>query len=166
MTITIGDKKYKLNPAAITLIRYRIQFGKSFLNLYLSNDPFDELTQALADIVYVAIEGEKPPYEEYLELISADGTFLLSALAFQKLLLRHSDFNAPKSGGSGGSADIDELQILAAVTVSGAPEYAVMEFPIFDLLKLVGNINDIKLGGAGKKYRKMTNDEMIALYGG
>lgn len=77
--LVINRKKYKADASFLTLLRYRAQYGVSYL--------IDDSDEKWPRILYIAISPECS-YIRFCKELSADSQFVLSALYLQKELLR------------------------------------------------------------------------------
>lgn len=167
MYIKIGKKTYGLNPAFITLVKYRAEYGESFLRQFLDNqDDQMRLIRSWERLVYTAIKGQKPDFAVYQkEILANPNAFVGLALSLQNEIMR-CDGNIADAGNhaeiAAAAEDFDELKLLALC--ADMPEYIIENFRVFDLIKLLNHINGNK--STGKKYRKMTQSELAKLYGG
>lgn len=171
MDIRIGNKKYRANPAAITLVRYRALYGESFLNHFLKEQSFEETFELLLKLVYVAIETKKPDYNEYVSLAINDRRFFETALTLQKEVMKTSeDAVQEQHDGSIRPNDhlneFDEFQILGMISICGIPEFVLFEFPFFMVIEIISQYGKLKnIESSGRKaYKKMSNQEMINFY--
>lgn len=91
---------YDASPSFMTLLRFRTQFDRSYLDGQHDGDD-------LVRLVYAGIAGEKPDFYTFLDSARADDTFAAAALQFRKQLLR-PDGQQPKS--TGGERDQKEYE--------------------------------------------------------
>lgn len=162
LEMTLGKTKYRLDPAAISAIRYRVENGESIVNHLAACRTPSETEGRLLRMVHAMIVGHRPELPELARQARREETFLTQAYRARDALL-DQDPRAP-SGESGPSdAAFDEYQVLALLTVAGVDVGLIHELPILHLAAVaarVGNLRDPE----ARQYHEATQDELAALY--
>jgi hypothetical protein len=149
--LVINRKKYKANASFLTLLRYRAQYGVSYL--------IDDSDEKWPRILYIAISPECS-YIRFCKELSADSQFVLSALYLQKELLRCD--REVSIQGENHSKELDELRIVAMYAAAGLPSCLLGELSLFQVVDLILLSYNVK---NGKSRREMTGDERKGFYG-
>lgn len=160
MVLRIGGRQYDATPAAITLIRYRAEFGKSFFSP--ASDDADAIL-AMARLAWAAIAGDKPDFQDFLKEAAEDNTFAASALRLHAAVLSGA---RPQASSTRNASAFDELEILALMSIAELDMRLLYELPIFQILDVIGKRADLMGGKHKSGYKKMTPAEMRGLYGG
>ena len=167
MTLKIGRKKYPLNTAMISLLRYRKEFHCSF---------FQESTEggaaalAAVRLEWACIEGNKPDFPDFLDTAVTASGFLEQALAVQQAVLYTQAVSPEKPAASSGDDDLDELTVLALMATSGMDYTLVYDLPIFAVIDVIKKYNHLRTGVSEKPansfcFRKMDGAQVRELYG-
>lgn len=149
--LVINHKKYKADASFMTLLRYRVKYGVSYL--------LDEAEEKWIQLLYIAVSPECS-YLRFCKELSADSQFVLSALYLQKELLRCD--REVCAGEKAGHRELDELSILAMYAANGLPYELLGELTLFQVVDLIRISCQIK---SGKNKREMTEDERKGFYG-
>lgn len=167
MTLKIGRKKYPLNTAMISLLRYRKEFHCSFFQ-----ESTDGAAAALAAVrlVWASIEGDKPDFPDFLDAAAAASGFLEQALAVQQAVLYTDAVFTEANAPSAGDGDLDELTVLALMATSGMDYTLVYDLPIFAVIDVIKKYNHLRTGVSEKPansfcFRKMDGAQVRELYG-
>ena len=172
MTISVGARKYRIVTAMVSLLRYRAEFGESFLAAFMSPDFIERRPLCLSRLVWACIDEPKPDFLEFLDQAAGDESFADMAQAVQaRVLMPSSQEIITVTEPDSASGTMDETDILALMAISGVSMSLVYEMPPFQLLAVVAKRSEI-MGGqhaasatGTPKYRKMTNEETRSLYG-
>ena len=167
MTLKLGRKKYPLNTAMISLLRYRKEFHCSFFQ-----ESTDGGAAALAAVrlVWACIEGNKPDFPDFLDTAVTASGFLEQALAVQQAVLYTQAVSPEKPAASSGDDDLDELTVLALMATSGMDYTLVYDLPIFAVIDVIKKYNHLRTGVSEKPansfcFRKMDGAQVRELYG-
>ena len=167
MTLKIGRKKYPLNTAMISLLRYRKEFHSSFFR-----ESSDGAAAALAAVrlVWASIEGDKPDFPDFLDAATAASGFLEQALAVQQAVLYTDAVFTEANAPSAGDDDLDELTVLALMASSGLDYTLVYDLPVFAVIDVIKKYNHLRTGVSEKPanavcFRKMDGAQVRDLYG-
>lgn len=167
MTLKIGRKKYPLNTAMISLLRYRKEFHSSFFR-----ESSDGAAAALAAVrlVWASIEGDKPDFPDFLDAAAAASGFLDQALAVQQAVLYTDAVFTEANAPSAGDDDLDELTVLALMASSGLDYTLVYDLPVFAVIDVIKKYNHLRTGVSEKPanafcFRKMDGAQVRKLYG-
>ena len=159
MTIRINRKYYEVSPAFMTLVKYRAMTGQSYIKNIGNTDH-----EALIKLIYCGLQNSKINIIDFTKECEADEELSLSALFFQKELLKMEE-EMPKNNGDNGSNidNFDEYSILTHFSVTGLPESLLNVLNTSSLVSLMNKCAEIKSGAC--EQRKMTQSEMNTFYG-
>ncbi|WMJ23455.1 hypothetical protein RBG61_01955 [Paludicola sp. MB14-C6] len=153
MIIKIGQVDYEASPSFMSLVNYRVEYGKSF---FAEEKSFEGLVK----MIYVSIVGKKPYYHNFLNDCRADSLFEATALYFIKALMKHEEQNKNKEN----TGEImDEYKVLALCGIAHIQETLLYKLNFFQVLSVIGHYCDIKTGNQQSK--EMTSTQRKALYG-
>lgn len=161
MILKVGHRRYESNTTMRTLLKYRIEFGESFLEKMFSED-FD--VASMVRLMWCSIDHKN--YNKFLKAAVRDKTFPTTAFEFQKQILMIAD--AKCKDHDSGSETINELDILAMMAICGISVDLVDRLPVFLIIDVISRRNDIMMPRDKKdqEYRKFTKSEMRQIYGG
>ena len=171
MIIKIGNrwynrKRHNCNTALITLLRYRAEFGESFLKMFFSKEP-QNYELSLVRLVWASIEGKKPDFKNFLTAASKCKNFGAAALSIQAAVMMSDKIEAPQNESS--DSDIDEFDILALMAATGISMDLVHVLPAFLITSVVSKKINISHGSKpsekqSMKFRKMSDTEVREAY--
>lgn len=154
MRLLIHGTEYEVSTSFMTLLRYRAEYGQSFLN----ENRLDQ--EKLIQLIYEGLSGERPHYHKFRAEALTDGKFMAAAISFYNRLTKSNEKHAAKDAEP---QDVDEYKILALYAAAGLPERLLDELTIFNIADIIGVYYDIR---SGKQHvRKMSASERKALYG-
>lgn len=163
--MALGGAEYRLDPSAISAVRYRAEYGDSIVNHLAACRSRKEWERRLLRLCYTMIPPpERPPLLEFSRQARRDGHFLDKARAAQAALLA-PDPRRRSAGGEPTAASFDEYQVLALLSAAGVGVELVYELPVMHLLGVVGRAFDLR-NPDKKTYRPMSGREMAQLYPG
>ena len=162
LNLEIGGARYRLDPAAISAVRYRAEHGASVITHLAACETGQDLEQVLLRMCHMMIpEGERPELKELARRARRDPQFFQKALAARDALL--SPDPTRKGGGDEGGETFDEYQVLALMAVAGVDMTLLYELPILHLLGVVGRCVEAR-DPERKNYRPLNSGEMAKLY--
>jgi hypothetical protein len=136
MTIKIGSKRYMANTNMVVLLRYLSTFGASFLREFFEKDQQTEAI-SLIRLVWAAIEGDKPDFDEFIAVAARDKTFAVTALSVRTAVLARYSKTDRQGNAAGGKQTIDEFDVLSLMVVAGVDMRLIYELPIFMVVEVV-----------------------------
>ena len=160
--VEIGGVRFHLDPAAISAIRYRAEYGDSVLNHLSACATAAELEGALLRLVRMMIPPkERPALKELAKLARGDQGFFKTALEAKDALLAPDPLRT--DGGEGDGEPFDEYQLLALMAAAGVDLWLVYELPLLHLIGVVGRCFEMK-DTEHKDYHEMSTKELSKLY--
>lgn len=158
MKLKIGDFAFEASPSFLTLVRYRAEYGTSFLeDITKGGDPFELFVRLL----YEAIRGKRPYFHSFRASCLADKNFSASFNKFfRRLVLRDSACPATEKRRG---EPFDELELLAMCAVAQIPGELLDLLNVFQLSQVIGKYAAIKAGK--QKPHELQEEERKALYG-
>lgn len=145
-----------MSPSFWTLLRYRSEYGTSFLEEAQGSD-----MRCYARLLYQAIRGERPYFHIFEASCRADKTFLASAARFVRQLVRGGQKGS--DAGKGGEGSADEFDILALCAFAGIPERVLDILSIAQVADVIGRYAQIKAGKQAP--HEMSAEERKGIYG-
>ncbi|HWS43296.1 MAG TPA: hypothetical protein VN421_09465 [Pseudoflavonifractor sp.] len=162
MKMDLGGASYELDPAAISAIRYRAEYGDSIHNHLAACSSAQEVEGRLLRMCHCMIpEADRPELLDFAGQARQDKDFFQKALAARNALLGGD----PRWDG-GKEADgepFDEYQVLALMAAAHLDTGLVYELPIMHLVAIVGRYFE-EQNSDGTDLRPMTDEEMTRLY--
>lgn len=156
---------FRLDPAAISCLRYRAQYGDSAVNHLERCATAQETQRVLLRLCHMMIAPEdRPELLEFARYAGRDRGFVSKARKALAALLAPDPRRGDPPREPPGER-FDEYQILAAVAACGIDCALVYELPILHLAAVAERVARLKEGG-GRTYRPMTGTEMSTLYPG
>ena len=141
----LGGVRYRLDPAAISAIRYRAIYGESILETLNRGIPPKKLEGKL------------------LRMCRRDGAFLVKGLKARDVLLEPDiELDGPPDEESS-EEPFDEYRLLAALTLVGMDLSLLHELPILHVIGVLRRLNMLQ-DTERKHYRPLTDKEMSNLY--
>lgn len=161
MRMVIGGVEFRLNPAAISAIRYRAEYGCSIVNDLAACDTAIEAEGRLLRMAHMMIEGDRPELLTFAALAHEDKHFMEKALEARAALLSDDPLFSIK--GQEDSEPFDEYQVLALMASAGIGMQLIYEVPILHIVAIAGRYYDM-MDTEKETYRPMDASEMSALY--
>lgn len=155
--IEIGGVGFRLNPAAISCVRYRAEYGDSIVNHLTACKP-REAEGYLLRMCRCMME-DAPELPALAALAADDPAFLPNALAAQARLLEDDPQRAP---GRADGERFDEYQVLALMAAARLDMALLYELPVMHIVSVVNRC--FKARSGGKTYHRMDESEMARLY--
>lgn len=164
MEIKIGDRTYNSNPSMITLLRYYIAFGESFLAAYLDGKCGAlELTR----LVWASLDDSKPDFVTFLGAAAESDDFAAVAYSVQSAILA-SPLTTSSGNPEKSTERIDEFDILALITISGIDMELIHILPVFYIVEIMTRKKSIMAGQSKPTKRQfylMSDEEIREEYG-
>lgn len=158
----LAGVRYKLDPAAISALRYRAEYGESIINhLAACRDVREEEARLLRVCWMMIPTADRPELRTFAQAARRDGRFVAKARRAVDALL-DVDPRAPRSD-EPPEDDLDEYAVVAAMAAAGMDTALVCELPILHLAGIAAR--RFEMDDPDKKsYRRMTREERSALY--
>ena len=161
LELEIGGERLRLNPAAISALRYRAQYGKSVVTDLMGAATPEQLEACLIRLLHVMQEEEALSLLDMAALCRRDAQFLQKAIAARDALLDASKAQKHDEPVEG-AEPFDEYRVLALMAAARLDMSLLHELPILHLLEVVTLCFE---GRSEKKaYRPMNQKELHALY--
>ena len=162
MKLKIAETTYKLKAAARTLFVYRHIWGESFQKVEKTDE---EWALKLLRFLYSGIDGDRPEWESFFDAAVKVEGILTFAAAFQSAVMGKPKKQAKQESISSEDNEYyDEYRLLALLITQAVPEWIIDELPLFDVLRVVEEMTEIK-GGKKESKRIMSREEILAFYG-
>lgn len=163
-SMEIGGVRFHMDPAAVSALRYRAEYGKSAVCDLASCATADQAEGILLRVVHAMLPpADRPELLAFARLARRDKDFLPKAhVAKSALLAPDPAFHAP-TGEAGEDTPFDEYKILALMVAAGIGMELIYELPILHLVSLAHRVARLRDPEA-KTYRPMTDQEMAQLY--
>lgn len=157
----IGGIRHWLNPAAISCIRYRAEYGRSVVTDLMAAQSGAELELCFIRMVHAMISpDDHVDLLEFAALCRTDPQFFAIAIVARDALLEGKK-PAQKELTTG--EQMDEYKILAMLSSTGVSMELIHELPIMHLLEVVGECCAVR-GTGEQRYVPMTEKQMSTLY--
>lgn len=159
--VQIGGIRHWLNPAAISCIRYRAEYGRSIVTDLLAAQSGAELELCFIRMVHAMI-----PPDDHVDLLEfaarcrTDQQFFAIAIVARDALLEGKK-PAQKELATG--EQMDEYKILAMLAATGVSMTLIYELPIMHLLEVVSECCAVH-SNEEQRYVPMTEKQMSTLY--
>lgn len=161
----IGGAGFRLDPAAISAIRYRVEYGDSIVNHLESCRTARDTEGRLLRMCHMMIPvADRPELLEFAKLAHKDKHFIGKAIRARDALLA-PDERFVSSDGEPSSESFDEYTVLAIMAVAGVDLNLIYELPIMHLASIAVKCSELR-DPDRKTYRKLTDTEMATLYPG
>ncbi len=162
LEMVLGGVRYHLDPAAISALRYRAEYGDSIANHLISCKTAREEESRLLHICWMMIPPmERPELLDFARQARRDGGFVGKARRCVGVLL-DDDHQMPKSEEPSGRR-FDEYEVVAVMAAAGMDMALIFELPIMHLAAIAYRYFKMQ-DPEEKEYRPMTQDERSALY--
>ena len=160
----LGGVRYRLDPAAISAIRYRAIYGESILETLNRGIPPKKLEGKLLRMCHLMIPAaDRPELLVLARQARRDGAFLVKGLKARDALLEPDiELDGPPDEESS-EEPFDEYRLLAALTLVGMDLSMLHELPILHVIGVLRRLNMLQ-DTERKHYRPLTDKEMSNLY--
>lgn len=158
----LGGASYELDPAAISAIRYRAEYGDSIVNHLATTQTTEEFEGHLLRMCHCMIpEANRPELLDFARQARRDGEFLLKAMVARDALWAVD----PRwdGGKDQGGEPLDEYSVLALMAMANIDMRLIFELPIMHIVAIAGRRKTASDPGY-VEYREMTPEEMSELY--
>lgn len=160
----IGGAGFHLDPAAVSAVRYRQQYGESVVERLRGVQTAVELERLLLRMCHSMIPtGERPPLLEFARLARRDPAFFTHALQARDALLEADPGRSLPPEADGPAEPFNEYKVLALASAAGLDLRLIYELPILHVLSVAEECFRLKDPNQ-KAYRPMTEAEMGLLY--
>lgn len=160
--LEIGGIKITLDPAAVSAIRYRMEYGDSIINHLGVCKTLEEAEGLLLRMCHCMVpEANRPELLTLAGLARKDGAFFRKAIMARDALLA----NDPQwHGGEAHDGEpFDEYRVLALMAVAHIDMALIYELPIMHLVGIVGRYFEAQ-DPERTTYHKMDDREMKLMY--
>lgn len=147
MIINVGNTQYRVRTCLSVLLDYLAEFGES----YLAGDDAPELYGLTeARLVWCAIDGDRPTFEQFLAAAAKDKSFAATAIRIRRAVFARFGWERTERREETGSTDerADELDVLHMMIVAGIPVSLADKLPIYAALELVRRKLQAEANGA------------------
>lgn len=163
--VVIGGVKQLLDPAAISCLRYRAEYGHSVVTDLFTAETDEQRQAYYVRLVHAMIpDDERPDLLEFAQRCLNDPQFYAIASMARDALLSGCEKHV-RTGEAPSTTEqpYDEYQVLALMTAAGVDIRLIYELPIMHLLEVASQC--FAQQGAGEKtYSPMTETQMASLY--
>lgn len=157
----LGGRKFRLETAAVSALRYRAAYGNSVVNHLAACTGWKRAEGVLLRMVHMMIPpGERPPLLELAALARRGGGFLAQGLKARDALL-DADPRAP--AGEPGAEPFDEYGVLALMAAAGVDGALIHTLPVLHLAGIAARTFALKRTDS-KTYRPMSQEDRVMLY--
>lgn len=162
LKMEIGGAHYAMDPAAISAIRYRAEYGESIVNDLAACTGQKETEGLLLRMCHLMIPAaDRPELLDFARQARRDGEFMRKGIAARNALLS-VDPQAPRHTESS-TEKFDEYMVLALMAGVGVDMGLIYELPIMHIVSIIGRLSDMR--NPDKKTRRLlTEKEMAQLY--
>lgn len=137
MNLELGGVRFALDPAAVSAVRYRAEYGGSIMNYISQCKTAAELERRLLQLCLImAPATQRPELRVFARLARRDGHFLQKGLAARDALLAEDPLWEPPPGAAD-TEPFDEYKVLALMAAAGLDFSLLYEMPILHLVALV-----------------------------
>lgn len=152
---------FRLNPAAISVIRYRATYGESAVKRLSEHLTEREEERLLLRLVHTMIPPEeRPPLKDLAQKARRDTKFVPKAREAAKALLARDPCAVPPEESDLG---FDEYGLLASMTLGGVDGRLLYELPIMHLATVLDRCAVLR-DPKRKVYHPMSKTDRAALY--
>lgn len=163
LELALGGERYLLDPAAISAVRYRAEYGCSVVTDLSGCQTAKSVERVLLRMCRMMIPpAQRPSLEAFARAARRDGRFFAKAQRARSALLAVDPAQPPPAGAPDGEP-FDEYGVLALMALTGVDMGLLYELPITHLVGILRRCGDIRDPDC-KTYRLMTADEMARLY--
>lgn len=158
----LGGASYELDPAAISAIRYRAEYGDSIVNHLATTQTTEEFEGHLLRMCHCMIpEANRPELLDFARQARRDEAFVIKALAARDALWAVD----PRWEGETdrGGALLDEYDVLALMAVANLDMRLIYELPIMHIVAIAGR-RKTATDPDHVDFHPMTSEEMSQLY--
>lgn len=160
--LELGGVRFKLNPAAISAVRYRAEYGDSAANQFHDSAGRLETERVLLRTCHQMIpEPDRPALLDFARLARRDGDFFTKALEAHAALFEADPLEP--DGRPTGSVIFDEYEILAIMAEAHIDLALIYELPILHLLSVVRRYAKRKDPNRASEHR-LTDEEMFSMF--
>lgn len=160
--LELGGAGFRLDPAAVSAVRYRARYGESPVAALARCRDGREEERLLLRVCHMMIPAaDRPELPEFARLCRRDGGFLPKARQAAGALLS-ADPRMPRTEDAP-AKEVDEYELLALMAAARVDMGLIYELPLFHLVSVVNRLG-ILLDPDRKEYRPMTREERSALY--
>ena len=158
----IGGVRFRLDPAAISSIRYRAAYGDSIIAHLAQCETDKERERRLLRMCHCMIPAaDRPELPEFARLARKDERFLAKAqLAFGALF---ADDPRWSRWGQADGESFDEYQALALLASAHVDMRLLYELPLVHLVRIADRYFEMQGSGEGT-YKEMDAKEMAMIY--
>lgn len=162
MKIRLNGKFYNCNTAAITPIRYRSFFGRSFIVDFLKQE--GEMKEVLEKLLYISIWDLGLPFSSFQKDCAEDKDFLSSALFVKECIFEYKKDNIQVSTDAEMSEiEFDEFLVLAQMGDCHLPERLLDELSLFQIIEVIKHFYEMK--NPQQKPKVLQPKERKAIFG-
>ncbi|WP_101692849.1 hypothetical protein [Clostridium sp. J1101437_171009_A5] len=165
MEMELGGVRYRLDPAAISAIRYRAAYGESIVEALRRPMTTKQLEGVLLRMCHRMIPAaERPELLVLARQARKDGNFLTKGLRARDALLEADHaLDGWEDGEESANEPFDEYRLLASLTLARVDLGLLYELPLLHLVGVVRRLVALQ-DPERKSYRKLTAKEMAQLY--
>lgn len=158
----LGGVRYLLDPAAISAIRYRSQYGESIVTSLANSENQTERERHLLRICHeMMVDRQKVPLSDYAKQVFQNRTeFLRQAETAVGALLDTDGWTPEKSSEDD---DFDEYELLTTMAAVGLDMRLLETLPIMHVARVLDQLGAMK-DPERKQYRKMSEAEIAKFY--
>lgn len=162
MVLELDGRRFPLDTAAVSAIRYRAAYGDSVVNHLADCASWKKAEGILLRMCHLMIPSDqRPPLLELAALARRDGGMLAQGLQARDALLA-PDPRAPVGGEPDGNP-FDEYGVLALMAAAGVDTRLIYELPVLHLAGVAGRCFALK-NPDRKTYRPMSQEDRSMLY--
>ncbi|MEL4859623.1 hypothetical protein AAEU42_00065 [Pseudoflavonifractor phocaeensis] len=164
IAMEIGGVRFRLDPAAISALRYRAEYGNSIVNDLARCVSAAEAEGRLLRMCHMMIPvADRPELLEFARLARKDPDFLDKARVAKAALLAPDPQMGLPSAEEGTGEAFDEYRVLALLACIGVDLCLIYDLPILHLVAVAHRAAELR-DPESKWYRPMTDDELLSLY--
>lgn len=158
----LGGVRYLMDPAAISAIRYRSQYGESIVTSLANSENKTERERHLLRICHeMMVDRQKVPLSDYAKQVFQDRAAFLRQAEEAVAALLDTDGQEPEKGADG--EEFDEYELLASMAAVGLDMRLLETLPIMHIVRVLDHLGAMK-DPERKQYRKMSETEMAKFY--
>lgn len=164
LRMEIGGVWFDLDPAAISALRYRAEYGDSIVNHLAASTTLQEAEGRLLRMCRMMIPAaDRPELPDFTELAGRDPAFMSKAITAKNALLNVDGRLSMEDREAQDGEPFDEYDILVMLAAAHMDAALIYELPIMHLAGIAGRYFALQ-DPERKSYRKMTSTEMTAMY--
>jgi len=180
MELLFKGKYYKVNAVFWTAVKYRLEYGKSVFDIGGENDFYDKI-KSYINLLYIAIEGEKPALSELLEdAVKVESRLLDFCILLHNKITKHYNLYEKYTKILNEKSlcikaeekkrdDFDELDILLMFSQTNLPERMLDEASVYQVIGMYAGYmiekNKPYSGSSEPKYIDMSMIDIKSFYG-